>query len=147
MIDAAVLAKLKATSGVTALVSNRIYIDDLPIKPTFPAITIHPVSDVPDTFIGKLSTARVQVSCWDNPPYVETSGEPRRSPHVVETVAAAVRAALHKPKFNMDPELWVSGEFSFHVSSSRVTGGVRTIKDPSGWYHIPVDVVLTYSEV
>jgi len=144
MITAMVRSKLAATAGVTALVSTRIYIDALPSpSPTLPAITVHPVSRIPSKVAGKGWEARVQVSCWSNPP---VSGGVR-SPSEIESVAAAVIAALHKPRANMTPERWTVGSVSYDVTSRTVTGGTRTIRDPGGWYHVPVDVQLVYREV
>ena len=139
-----VRSKLLAASGVTALVSTRVYIDGLPqTSPVLPAISVHPVSRVPSKTVGKGWEARVQVSCWSNP--VTTGGI--RSPGEVENVAAAVIAALHKPRTNMSPEAWTVGSTTYAVTSRTVTGGTRVIEDPSGWYHIPVDVSLVYREV
>lgn len=144
MITAMVRKKLADTSAVTALVSTRIYIDALPApSPTLPAISVHPVSRIPSKTVGKGWEARVQVSCWSNPPV--SAGV--RSPSEVETVAAAVIAALHKPRPNMSPERWTVGSVSYDITTRIVTGGTRTIEEPSGWYHVPVDVQLVYREV
>jgi len=143
MITAMVRNKLANTSAVSALVSTRIYVDALPSGPTLPAISVHPVSRVPDPIVSKGWEARVQVSCWSNPP---VSGG-IRSPGEVETVAAAVIAALHKPRLNMVPERWTIGSVSYDIITRTVTGGTRMIEDPTGWYHVPVDVLLSYREV
>ena len=143
MITAMVRSKLANTSAVTALVSTRIYVDALPTSPTLPAISVHPVSRIPDKTVGKGWDARVQVSCWSNPAVVDGV----RSPSQIESVAAAVIAALHKPRLNMSPERWTIGSVSYDIISRIVTGGTRTIEDPSGWYHVPVDVSFVYKEV
>ena len=117
--------------------------DALPTSPTLPAITVHPVSRIPDKTVNKGWEARVQVSCWSNPAVVDGI----RSPSQVETVAAAVIAALHKPRLNMTPERWTVSTTSYDIVSRTVTGGTRTIEDPSGWYHVPVDVSIVYREV
>jgi len=143
MITAMVRSKLANTSAITALVSTRIYVDALPTNPALPAITVHPVSRVPDKSANKGWEARVQISCWSNPAVVDGI----RSPSQVETVAAAVIAALHKPRLNMTPERWTVSTTSYDIVSRTVTGGTRTIEDPSGWYHVPVDVSIVYREV
>jgi hypothetical protein len=143
MITAMVRAKLAATSAVTALVSTRIYVDMLPEPATLPAISVHPVSRIPDPEVGKGWTARVQVSCWSDP--LKSAGV--RSPAEVESVAAAVTAALHKARMNMSPERWTVGSVSYDITSRKVTGGTRLIEDPTGWYHVPVDVLISYYEV
>lgn len=143
MITAMVRAKLVATAAVTALVSTRIYVDGLPPTPTLPAISVHPVSKVPSKLLGKQAYARVQVSCWSNPP----TSEGVRSPAEIETVAAAVRAVFHKPYLNSSPEKWTVGSTSYIITSCIVTGGTRMIEDPSGWYHLPIDIEISYNEV
>lgn len=143
MISAALRAKLLATSGVTALVSTRVYVDYLPQSPTLPAISIHPVSQIPNKTVDKGSTARIQVSCWSNPSIAGGA----RSPSEVTSVAAAVKAVCHKAQVNMSPERWTVGSTSFNILSKRVTGMQRMIVDPSGWYHVPIDVELVYQEV
>ena len=143
MITAMVQTKLLATTAVTALVSTRIYVDGMPQNPTLPAITIHPVSGVPDKDVSKATSAQVQVSCWSNP--AVTGG--LRSPAQVETVAAAVRAVLHKPRLNTSPQRWTVGSVSYDIITCRCTGGVRLIDPGTNWYHIPVDVLIEYNEV
>lgn len=143
MITAMVQTKLLATTAVTALVSTRIYVDSMPQSPTLPAITIHPVSGVPDKEVSKATSARVQVSCWSNPAI--TGG--RRSPAQVESVAAAVKAALHVPRLNSSPQRWAVGSTVYSVLTSRCTGGVRLIDPVTDWYHVPVDVLIEYNEV
>lgn len=143
MITAMVRSKLLATSAITALVSTRIYVDSLPQSPTLPALSVHPVSKVPGKEVGKGIKARVQISCWSNPP----TSEGVRSPAEVESVAAAVTAVFHKPRLNASPEKWTVGSVSYVITSCRVTGGTRIIKDPTNWYHIPLDVEISYNEV
>jgi len=140
MIDAMVYKKLLATSAVTALVSTRIYIDEQPDPATLPSITVHPTSGVPNAEIGKKHFARVQVSCWAEP------GKPK-NPKTVESVAAAVRAALHKPIMNLlYPESWTAGTATYTITKCICTGGIRLIDPTTGWYHIPVDVEISYNE-
>lgn len=69
------------------------------------------------------------------------------SPAEVETVAAAVIAALHMPIMNNQVERWTIGAVSFDIVTRMVTGGTRVIEDPTGWYHVPVDVQISYREV
>lgn len=142
MITAMVRQKLLNTSWVSSLVSGRVFVDSLPETYRLPAITVHPVSRVPDKRVANGWEARVQVSCWSDP-----NGSAKGSPAEVETVAAAVIAALHKPRLNMLPERWISGNTSYDVIHRIVTGGTRVIEDPTGWYHVPVDVQITYLEV
>lgn len=146
MIDSAVLHKLLATSAITTLVSTRIYPDVLPQPaPTFPAISVSLTSDIPSIYVSKGNEARVTVSCWSNPPV--SNG--LRSPAEVQTVAAAVKAVMHKPLFNNSPERWtITGtSTSYDIITRRVTDGTRIIENPNGWYHIPVDVLMSYREV
>jgi hypothetical protein len=144
MITAMVRSKLLSTSGVTTLVSTRIYVDGIPTTTTtLPAIFVSSVSRVPAQRYSKGWDSRVQVSCWSNP--VTAGGS--RSPLEVENVAAAVTAALHNPRFNNSVDKWTIGSVSYDVISRYVTGGTRRIENPSGWYHVPVDVMISYQEV
>lgn len=67
-IDEAVFAYLSTYSGLTALVGKRIYPDDLPQNPTYPAVTFIQVSeDEIDTLHQPASTmigATYQFDCW-----------------------------------------------------------------------------------
>lgn len=143
MITAMVRNQLAASPTITALVGARVYVDGLPTTPDLPAISVHPVSRVPDAEVGKGYVSRVQISCWSNPP---VSGGVR-SPGEVETAAAAVIAVMHKPRMNMVPERWTLGSVSYDITTRQVTGGVRRIEDPMGWYHVPIDVRIIYREI
>ena len=136
--------KLLATSGVTSLVSTRVYVDGLPTTPTFPCISVHLTSDVPNGDIGKFGECRVQVSCWDNPPRAEGG---LRSPVAIEALSAAVKTALHKPiHSDTKVERWTTTSGSYDIIKRIVTGGTM-IPHPLDWYHIPRDVLISYQEV
>jgi len=139
MITAMVLQKLLNTAAVTALVSTRIYIDELPDSVTLPAISINPISCIPDKDASKGAFARVQASCWADP------GKPK-NPATIEAVAAAVKAALHLPRLNNQPEKWTAGTTSYYIIARYCSGGVRFISPQTGWYHVPVDVEILYNE-
>lgn len=144
MITAMVRAKLAATGGIISLVSDRVYVDMMPEPATLPGITIHPVSRIPDKEVGKGWVSRVQVSCWSDP--IRAGG--MRSPVEIENLAAEVTAALHKPALSdTRVERWTLGAVSYDITSRVVTGGTRVIEDPTGWYHCPLDVQITYREV
>jgi len=143
MITAMIRAKLLATAGVTNLVGTRIYIDALPSESTLPGIFISKPSWVPNKEVAKGVETRIQISCWSNPAVAGGS----RSPAEVESVAAAVRAVMHMSRLNNTPYRLTIGSVSYDIISSVVQGGVRKIEDPSGWYHIPVDVLIHYREV
>lgn len=140
MIDAIIRKKLLADPTVSGLVSTRVYIDDLPVPAVLPAITVHPTSAVPSSEAKGGCMTRIQVSCWAE------AGTPK-DPETVESVSAAVKAVLDKARMNMAPELWTVGSYRFSVTSRHVTGGVRLIDPVTGWYHVPVDVLITYHEV
>ena len=137
--------KLLATSGITSLVSTRVYVDGIPSSPTFPCISVHLTSDVPNGEVGKLNEVRVQVSCWDNPPRAEGG---LRSPVNVEALSAAVKTALHKPiHSDTRVERWtVTGVGSYDIIKRTVTGGTM-VPHPLDWYHIPRDVLISFTEV
>ena len=136
--------KLLATTAITALVSTRVYVDALPPTPTFPAISVHLTSDVPDEEVGKLVSCRVQISCWDNPPFGENQ---LRSPVNVEALSAAVKTAMHKPLMSdTRAEKWTAGGVSYQINKRVVKGGTMIVH-PLDWYHIPRDVLIDYQEV
>jgi hypothetical protein len=66
-MEAALIAKLLATAGVTALVSTRINWSRRPQGAALPAIVLHRVSGTPDVHhagASGLVVSRVQVDCW-----------------------------------------------------------------------------------
>lgn len=66
-MEAALIAKLLATAGVTALVSTRINWSRRVQGEALPAIVLHRISGTPDvTHAGAsgLVVSRVQVDCW-----------------------------------------------------------------------------------
>ncbi len=67
MMEEALIAKLLATSGISSIVSTRVYPGSLPQGGPRPAITVNRISGAPlyadDGEVG-LEDARVQVDCW-----------------------------------------------------------------------------------
>jgi len=66
-MEAALIAKLLAATGVTALVSTRINWGRRVQGAALPAIVLHRVSGLPDVHHGGASglvVSRVQVDCW-----------------------------------------------------------------------------------
>lgn len=66
-MEAALIAKLLATAGVTALVSTRINWSRRPQGAALPCIVLHRVSGLPDVHhagASGLVVSRVQVDCW-----------------------------------------------------------------------------------
>ena len=66
-MEAALLAKLLATAGVTALVSTRINWSRRPQAEALPAIVLHRIDGLPDVHHGGRSglvVSRVQADCW-----------------------------------------------------------------------------------
>lgn len=85
---------LIANSGVTTLIAQRVYPNELPPNATLPAIVYNVVSDVPEnSFTGLTSTttknARVQVDCYASP---TTNGDGAYKQ--VHALARAVELAL-----------------------------------------------------
>lgn len=60
-IDGAVRSILQADSGVSSLVGSRVYVLELPDICTFPALSIHKISDPYSRIKG---SPRIQVSAW-----------------------------------------------------------------------------------
>lgn len=66
-MEAALIAKLLAATGVTALVSTRINWSRRPQGAALPAIVLHRVSGLPDVHhagASGLVVSRIQVDCW-----------------------------------------------------------------------------------
>ena len=66
-MEAALIAKLLATAGITALVSTRINWSRRPQGAALPAIVLQRISGTPDVHhagASGLVVSRVQVDCW-----------------------------------------------------------------------------------
>jgi hypothetical protein len=66
-MEAALIAKLLAATGVTALVSTRINWSRRPQGAALPAIVLHRIDGTPDVHhagASGLVVSRVQVDCW-----------------------------------------------------------------------------------
>ena len=90
-MEAALLAKLLASSGVTALVGARINWARRPQGEPLPAIVLHRIDGAPDVHHGGLSgliESRVQVDCWAG------------SYKAAKQTARAVEAAVTAQRFN-----------------------------------------------
>lgn len=141
-IDAAVRTALLACTGVTTLVSTRVYAD-LPPNVTLPAISVEIVSDIPDEQVPDLWTARVTVNCWSDPP--DYNGV--QSPEQVIQIADAVYACLHRAKLEKSIDRWTVGSTVYAVSQRTVENSRRMDDTPTGWFRAPVDVLLTFRKV
>lgn len=89
-MEAALLARLLATAGITALVSQRINWSRRPQGETLPAIVLHRIDGAPDyhlTGASGLVESRVQVDCWGS------------SYGSAKTVARQVEAAVSGARF------------------------------------------------
>ncbi len=141
-IDSAVEVRLKADPTVATIVGARVYFDALPLEGRqFPAIRISKVSDLPDPKVPGDRFARIQVSAYDNPPTVNGG----RSPAIVEALAAAIEALFHKPQLGSEPAAWSSfGGAVYSVVKSRAEPGPRLTEPGSGYYQIPVDVLIEF---
>jgi hypothetical protein len=83
-IGALVKAALANDSGVSALVSARIYPNKLPQHPTYPAISYQRVSNSAQLGTTNLRKSRWQINCWAES-YAGT-----------QTLAAAVKALMEE---------------------------------------------------
>jgi hypothetical protein len=133
-IDAALRAKLVATSGVTTLVSTRIYPDELPQGSALPAIRYSLISDVPDRHVPGFREARVQVSVYDDDP----------TPTDANTVAEAVISAISRTELQMEPASWTAGATAFTVITCRAVNGPRLREPDTRYWHYPVDFLIKY---
>lgn len=67
MIEADLVARLKATAGVTALAGTRVFPSPAPEGSTLPAVTWQQVSDSPNRVadgVLNLRRTRFQLDCW-----------------------------------------------------------------------------------
>jgi hypothetical protein len=111
-LQGAIVARLKADSGVTAVIGSRVY-DPPPANATFPYVSIGPsdeFSDDADCITGFVVT--MQLDGWSR---TGSFTEARR-------IADAVRATLHGYEFNLSANALVLFEH-------RIT---RMFRDPDG---------------
>lgn len=94
-VEQAVRTKLLATSGVTTLVNQRVWMQTLPQQPTLPAVRLQLIDEVPEAHlrgVDDLMPARVQVDVF--------TGRNSSDPYgVANTVMDAVTAALTPEPF------------------------------------------------
>ena len=86
-MEAALIAKLLATAGVTNLVSTRINWSRRPQGSALPAIVLHRIDGTPDVHHGGASglvVSRVQVDCW-----AASYGSAKAAARAVETAVTA----------------------------------------------------------
>ena len=86
-MEAALITKLLASAGVTALVSARINWSRRPQGAALPAIVLHRIDGAPDVHhagASGLVTSRVQVDCW-----AATYGSAKAIARAVETAITA----------------------------------------------------------
>jgi hypothetical protein len=121
-IYGAIRAVLMANSGVSALVGSRIYTLKLPDACTFPAISIHKISD---PFSRIKGSPRVQVSVWG------------KDPLVLEGIKAAVETAL-------DGYAGTQGNFSIVQITPLESHDLPP--DDTGLYHIAYDFQVLYKK-
>lgn len=111
-LQGAIVARLKADAGVTALVGQRIY-DPVPPGATFPYVSFGPrdsLSDDADCITAFEIT--MQIDAWSRDPGFKQALQ----------IADAVRNALHDHEFN----LTVNAAVLFEHRTS------RTFRDPDG---------------
>lgn len=133
-IDAAVRGILAANTAVRNLVNTRIHADELPLRCSYPAISILLITDIPDPEIPDLWVARVQVDCWSR----------ARSPTELNSVVQAVIAALHHPRLNGINTTWTAGDTSFWIIESLCVLTMRTIEMDTNIKKSPVDFSIVY---
>lgn len=119
-LQAAIVGRLKAASGVVSLVSVRVY-DEVPDDAPFPYISIGPTNEVngdADCIVG--SEVSIQIDGWSRDP---GSVEARR-------IAHAVRVALTGQEFNLPTNALSTFEYSntrvFRDSDGLTTHAVVT---------------------
>lgn len=95
--EQAIVARLLATSAVTALVGQRVWLLKLPQKPTLPAIRVQLIDNPQGKHLrgpNRSTAARVQVDCYQ--------AEGAATPYdTIVAVATAVNAALVNEPFDV----------------------------------------------
>lgn len=67
VLEEGVFARLSASTGVTSIVGSRIYPEELPQNPTYPALTYQRISGrsgFHQTGLSGMGEGRIQVTCW-----------------------------------------------------------------------------------
>jgi hypothetical protein len=128
MLNEALYTYLSAHSGISALVSNRIYPDELPESVTFPAVVITSIS-LEATFShegdSNLDTARVQLDAY-------------------AADRATATAILVQCRSALSGKIWAAG-------GVRVQAGFLANQPPGGWdealkkWRMTHDYLITYS--
>lgn len=139
-IATVVLEALKADSGVSAIVADRIYPDGLPTDAVLPALVVKLVSFVPDNELPAQSTDRVQVSCISDPQVVNGVKDPKE----VEQLAQAVKDALHSSDLEKTPFSRTVNSVVHRISKCKMSGGRRFREPDTDYYCMPLDLIITY---
>lgn len=116
-LHGAVRTLLYNDTAVRAIVDSRIYPMKMPMGATFPALTIHMISDSRDHVTGH-GTPRYQVSCW------------AEDFAIVQDLSEAVISCLVRYKGV------ASGN---HIKQIAYIGSRDAMEDETGLFHIPVD--------
>lgn len=111
-MQGAIVARLKASPAVTALIGARVY-DTIPTPVQFPYVSFGPSDELADNAdCIAADEITFQIDAWSR-----ATGFPE-----VRKIAAAVRAALHEHEFDLTDNAFVSFEH-------RTT---RVFRDPDG---------------
>ena len=142
MITAVIREYLLQAPGVTAMVGDRVYIDELPRDPVFPAISIHPVYQAPDWRYNGGHADTIQVSLWDNPP---PDREGRKSSLTLEKLRHEVITRMHHGAIGDWASLakTVDGVV-IQIHGMRITGGSRVHDPVRGWLHVPLTARIAF---
>lgn len=98
-MEAALLARLLATAGLTALVSTRINWGRRPQGETLPAVVLHRIDGSPNyhlTGSSGLVESRVQVDCWGS-----TYGSAKAVARQVEAAVSGLRFTRGAIRFDV----------------------------------------------
>jgi hypothetical protein len=147
LISFAIQNALKADTVIKAIVNNRVYPDVLPrvndADPALPALSVSVVSDPPVSNSKCQRTARIQVSCWSNPPNVNGV----KSPLEVETLHEAVITALHHDENEKFTTVYTVSSKHYHVIGQRCINSIRLREQDTDFYHIACDFEIIYRKL
>ena len=113
-------SKLTGDSGVSALVSTRVYPVLMPQSPTLPAVSYQRISNTEQDGTSTLRETRYQVDCWDD------------GYEGVQALADAVKSAL---------EEWMDTDQSPSVKMCRVIGELDDYEAETGLYRDSIDIM------
>lgn len=134
-IEESIYSRLSGFAGLTALVSTRIYANQLPQNATLPAVTYSRISALRPSAMGEdtdIVKARFQFDCWCD----QLSSGSSPAYEVARNVREQVRAAMQRWGQTSPVLVWDS----FIISE------VDLFEEDVEMHHLVIDVEINYNE-